>query len=118
MNSPRVISEIGTVVQHAIFAALNAGADPPDIRQHPSERADLIAEAAALCESLSQNHPFVDGNKRTAPAVAYTLLAINGIRMTAGADDLWAFFDHHYSAGTFSFDVLDAWLRENAEPQG
>jgi len=26
---------------------------------------DLIAEAAALWESLSQNHPFVDGNKRT-----------------------------------------------------
>ena len=28
--------------------------------------ADLIAEAAALWESQSQNHPFVDGNKRTA----------------------------------------------------
>ena len=28
--------------------------------------ADTIAEAAALWESLSQNHPFVDGNKRTA----------------------------------------------------
>ena len=29
---------------------------------------DVIAEAAALWESLSQNHPFVDGNKRTAIA--------------------------------------------------
>jgi death-on-curing protein len=28
--------------------------------------ADLIEEAAALWESLSQNHPFIDGNKRTA----------------------------------------------------
>jgi len=80
--------------------------------------ADLIAEAAALWESLSQNHPFVDGNKRTALAAAYTLLTINGIRMTAGADELWAFLDHHYSAGTFGFDVLDAGLRENTEPQG
>ena len=80
--------------------------------------ADLIAEAAALWESLSQNHPFVDGNKRTALAAAYTLLAINGIRMTASADELWAFLDHHYSAGTFSFDVLDAWLRKNTEPEG
>mgnify|MGYP006432374515 FL=1 len=79
--------------------------------------ADLIAEAAALWESLSQNHPFVDGNKRTALAAAYTLLTINGIRMTAGADELWAFLDHHYSASTFSFEVLDAWLRENTEPQ-
>ena len=28
--------------------------------------ADLFEEAAALFESLAQNHPFVDGNKRTA----------------------------------------------------
>ena len=33
---------------------------------------NLIEEAAALWESLSQNHPFVDGNKRTAFAIAYT----------------------------------------------
>jgi death-on-curing protein len=87
-------------------------------RPQTGHYADLIAEAAALWESLSQNHPFVDGNKRTALAAAYTLLATNGIRITAGADDLWVFLDHHYSAGTFSFDVLDAWLRENTEPQG
>ena len=36
---------------------------------------DLIEEAAALWESLSQNHPFVDGNKRTAFAITYTFLA-------------------------------------------
>ena len=35
---------------------------------------DLIEEAAALWESLSQNHPFVDGDKRTAFAIAYTFL--------------------------------------------
>ena len=36
--------------------------------------ADLIEEAAALWESLSQNHPFIDGNKRTAFAATYTFL--------------------------------------------
>ena len=50
---------------------------------------DLIEEAAALWESLSQNHPFVDGNKRTAFAAAYTFLAINGIRLTASADEIY-----------------------------
>jgi death-on-curing protein len=39
---------------------------------------DVIAEAAALWESLSQNHPFVDGNKRTAIAATAAHLAING----------------------------------------
>lgn len=40
---------------------------------------DVVAEAAALWESLSQNHPFIDGNKRTAFASMYTFLAINGV---------------------------------------
>lgn len=79
---------------------------------------DVIAEAAALWESLSQNHPFVDGNKRTALAATYTYLAINGVRMTADADALWAFLEAHYASGTFTFDVLDAWLRANTEPTG
>ena len=47
--------------------------------------ASLIEEAAALWESLSQNHPFIDGNKRTAFAATYTFLAINGSRLTSGA---------------------------------
>lgn len=76
---------------------------------------DLVAEAAALWESVSQNHPFVDGNKRTALAAAYTFLAINGVRMTADADALWTFLDRHYCAGTLTFEVLDAWLRTDTE---
>ena len=77
--------------------------------------ADVIAEAAALWESLSQNHPFVDGNKRTALAATYTFLAINGVRMTADAGTLWAFLDRHYTEGTFQFEILDSWLRDNTE---
>ena len=42
---------------------------------------DLIAEAAAPLESLSQNHPFVDGNKRTAIASTAAFLEINGYRL-------------------------------------
>jgi len=45
--------------------------------------AGLIEEAAALWESLAQNHPFIDGNKRTAFAATYTFLAINGARLTS-----------------------------------
>ena len=74
---------------------------------------DLIAEAAALWESLSQNHPFVDGNKRTAFASMYTFLIINGMDLTADADGTWLFMSLLYAEGNFAFDVLDAWLREN-----
>jgi death-on-curing protein len=73
--------------------------------------ADLIEEAAALWESLAQNHAFVDGNKRTAFAAMYTFLAINGARLTAGATETYAFIDGLHEANQFSFEMLAAWLR-------
>ena len=73
--------------------------------------ADVIEEAAALWESLAQNHPFVDGNKRTAFAATYTFLAINGTRLTAKAEDTYIFIAELYEANQFSFDKLVPWLR-------
>lgn len=78
--------------------------------------ADLIEEAAALWESLAQNHPFVDGNKRTAFAVTYTFLAINGGRIAADADATHAFIIDLYETRTFDFDHLTLWLRNNVAP--
>src|SRR5580692_9062783 len=72
--------------------------------------ADLIEEAAALWESLAQNHSFIDGNKRTAFAAAYTFLAINGARLTADAEETYAFIAGLYEANQFSFDKLVPWL--------
>lgn len=78
---------------------------------------DLIEEAAALWESLAQNHPFIDGNKRTAFAVTYTFLAINGTLITANADDTYRFIIGLHEAGTFEFERLAAWLRTNSATQ-
>jgi death-on-curing protein len=49
--------------------------------------ADIVEEAAALMESLLINHPFVDGNKRTAFAVCHVFLDINGYSLDA--DPVW-----------------------------
>ena len=78
--------------------------------------ADLIAEASALWESLAQNHPFVDGNKRTAFAASYTFLAINGLTITADAATTYAFIIGLHETGSFRFDLLEAWLRRNTAP--
>ena len=43
---------------------------------------DVLQEAAALWESLSQNHPFVDGNKRVAVTVTAAFLRVNGYRLS------------------------------------
>jgi death-on-curing protein len=75
--------------------------------------ADLIEEAAALWESLAQNHPFVDGNKRTAFAATYTFLAINGAQITADANTAYAFITDLYERNRFSFDELVPWLRRH-----
>ena len=80
--------------------------------------ADLIEEAAALWESLGQNHPFIDGNKRTAFAVTYTFLAINGVRITAQAEATYAFIIGLHETGTFVFNRLSEWLRENVAIDG
>ena len=73
--------------------------------------ADLTEEAAALWESLAQNHAFVDGNKRVAFAATYTFLAINGVELHAPADEAYGFINGLYEAGAFRFDALAKWLR-------
>ena len=73
--------------------------------------ADLIEEAAALWESISQNHPFIDGNKRTAFAATYTFLAINGARLTADAQETEDFVLGLYEGNQFTFDKLVPSLR-------
>lgn len=80
--------------------------------------ADLIEEAAALWESLAQNHPFIDGNKRVSFAVAYTFLAINGAKVTATAAEISAFIFGLYDAGTFDFEHLVGWIRDNVSIDG
>lgn len=42
----------------------------------------LEALAAAYAFGIARNHPFLDGNKRTAWAVARTFMAMNGLRLT------------------------------------
>jgi death on curing protein len=66
-----------------------------------------------LWESLAQNHPLIDGNKRTAFAVTYTFLAINGTRITAKADAPYVFIIGLHETGTFEFGRLADWLRAN-----
>ncbi len=76
---------------------------------------DLISEAAALWESMAQNHPFIDGNKRTAFAVTDVFLKMNGILITASPEDTVNFVYSLYDAKAFNFEELATWLRSNTE---
>lgn len=74
---------------------------------------DIVEEAAALWESLSQNHPFVDGNKRTAFAATYTFLVINRIRLNVSSGEAEKFILGLYAVGAFAFAALSPWLHAN-----
>lgn len=49
----------------------------------------LFEMAAAYLYGICRNHPFVDGNKRTAAAAAMTFLEMNGEEIDAAEDDLY-----------------------------
>jgi death on curing protein len=77
---------------------------------------DLIEEAAALLESLSQNHPFVDGNKRVAITVTAAFLRVNGYRLQLDDLTAYAFLIELYETNEFRFDRLVEWLKQHATP--
>jgi len=74
---------------------------------------DLIEEAAALWESLTMNHGFIDGNKRVGFAATYVFLRINGMIIQASVDSTLQFVIGALEAGTFEKNALYAWLREH-----
>lgn len=76
----------------------------------------VIHEAAALLESLVQNHPFIDGNKRTAFAVVDVFLRINGYAITAHSEVVYDKFIALLDQGAFDMEHLVPWLEEIAEP--
>lgn len=75
---------------------------------------DLIQEAAALWESLSQNHPFLDGNKRVGATVAAAFLRVNQYRLTFDDSEAISFLVNLYDTGALTFRGLENWLRKHA----
>jgi death on curing protein len=77
---------------------------------------DIVAEAAALMESLAINHPFLDENKRIAFAAADVFLRINGWRLKRAPMQIHAEMMQMFESGTFDIAHLDPWLRSFARP--
>jgi len=75
----------------------------------------LAEKAAALCFSLIQGHPFVDGNKRLGHAAMETFLVLNGTEMNAPVDDQERLM-LDLAAGQISPADLTDWLRQHLKP--
>jgi death on curing protein len=78
---------------------------------------DLIEKACALGFSMIQNHPFVDGNKRSGHLVMEMFLVLNGLEITAGDDEQEQIM-LRLAAGELERAQFCQWLRAHTIPVG
>ena len=73
---------------------------------------DPVDKAAAIFESIITNHPFVDGNKRTAYVLMRLILKSNNLDIRLGQNEKYDFVIRSAS-GQVSFDQIRAWIKDN-----
>lgn len=126
-RSPRFISGEVAVAVHDRQLAEHGG--PPGIRdvgllesamarpvnRHAYGEHDVCALAAAYAFGISRNHPFVDGNKRTAWVIARLFLQLNGVVLRFDkADAIRAMLS--LAAGEMAEEALADWFRAQVAP--
>ncbi len=75
---------------------------------------DITELAAVYALGIARNHPFIDGNKRTAYVALETFLALNGLTFPVSDADA-VIMSLRMASGYISDDDFIAWVRENAE---
>ena len=73
----------------------------------------IAEEAAALMESLANNHPFLDGNKRIAFAAAHTFLLVNGYDLEVDLLGAYDFMMQSIARGGFRFAPILKWINDH-----
>jgi death-on-curing protein len=77
---------------------------------------ELSELAAAYAYGIARNHPFVDGNKRTALVTSFTFLYVNGFKVTTSQEQNAKQF-LALAEGTVGEEVLAEWFRQNSAPR-
>lgn len=90
----------------------SALARPQQLYAYGEPAPDLADLAASLAFGLARNHPFVDGNKRTAHVSYRTFLSLNSADLTANDEDKYLTI-LALAEGKLSERDFAAWLREH-----
>ncbi len=90
---------------------LSALARPQNLLAYSEEPPDISALAASLAYGIAKNHPFIDGNKRTALVVARTFLLLNGFNIEAIQEEKYLTF-LKLAEGNLSEEELADWIRQ------
>jgi death-on-curing protein len=126
VEEPVWIREIEALAFHAQQIALFGGSDgvrdrglldsalarPKNLFAYAEKALTLADLAAAYAAGISSNHPFVDGNKRTAMVVAFVFLEFNGTPVTASQEDAYLII-LGLAAGEITESQLALWFAEN-----
>ncbi|MGA2350790.1 MAG: type II toxin-antitoxin system death-on-curing family toxin [Terracidiphilus sp.] len=106
-GGPEGVRDLG-LLESALARAKNLFAySEPDV--------SMARFAAAYAKGIIANHPFVDGNKRTAFTVSVTFLKLNGLGVTATKEDRVLTF-WGLAAGEISEEQLALWFERNTTP--
>ena len=95
----------------------SALACPRQLHAYGDPAPDLSDRAAALAYGLARNHPFLDGNKRTAAVACETFLELNGATLEASDLELYPLY-MALAEGRLAARDFAAWLRERVRWRG
>ena len=95
----------------------SALARPQQLHAHGYPAPDLTDLTAALAHGLARNHPFVDGNKRSAAVACETFLELNGTTLDAEDLELYPLY-LALAEGKLGATDFAAWLRGRMSRRG
>lgn len=92
----------------------SALARPQNLLAYGEPPPDLVSLAAAYAYEIARDHPFVDGNKRTALVAARTFLILNGVDLDATQDEKVLTF-LNLAEGAISEEEIADWIRKRIQ---
>ena len=126
MTAERVyltVAEVTAIHHHQIeeyggeHGLLNQGAlEAAVFRPQTGYYNDISEEAAALLESLVNNHAFLDGNKRVGFAAMHTFLLVNGFDLDVSSRAAYEFMIKAMKEGKFRFGLIHVWIAAHLVP--
>ncbi|SFN51196.1 type II toxin-antitoxin system death-on-curing family toxin [Dokdonella immobilis] len=94
---------------------VSALARPQQLQAYGDPPPDLAELAASLAFGLARNHPFIDGNKRTAAVACETFIVLNGGLLDAEDLDLYPRYIA-LAEGSLQESQFAEWLRQHIKP--
>ena len=91
-------------------------ARPRNIWAYTESALSLSTLASAYAFGISANHPFLDGNKRTALVVSFAFLDVNGLEVTASQEEAYLTI-LGLAAGEITEAQLAVWFAEHTAVQ-